>query len=234
MFVGEAPGRQRGQAGPAVRRPGGPAARPAARRDRPRRAPTSSSRTPQVPAARQPRPAAAGDRRLPGLPVPPARADPAARRLHARQLLDEAAARRPATGITRLHGRDEIRRSGRGRCGCTRSTTRPRRSTRRAMLDVAARGLRADPGAARARPAAEQPEPPRGRRVPEPELVEEIRGRRRPPPRRSPTTARSSGCSNPRRGQRKADGEEQRAGEDDQRRPRRGRRCRAVRRSAAR
>ena len=34
------------------------------------------------------------DRQLPGLPVPPARADPAEGRLHARQLLDEAAARR--------------------------------------------------------------------------------------------------------------------------------------------
>ena len=36
MFVGEAPGRQRGQAGPAVRRPGRAAARHAAGRDRPR------------------------------------------------------------------------------------------------------------------------------------------------------------------------------------------------------
>ena len=35
------------------------------------------------------------------------------------------------TGITRLHGRAESASSGRGGCGCTRSTTPPRRSTRR-------------------------------------------------------------------------------------------------------
>ena len=87
--------RQRGQAGPAVRRPGRPAARHAARRDRPRRAATCSSQRAEVPASRQPRSAAAGDRQLPGLPVPPARADRAAGGLHARQLLHEAAARRP-------------------------------------------------------------------------------------------------------------------------------------------
>ena len=94
MFVGEAPGRQRGQAGPAVRRPGGAAAGQLlgeiglTRR-------TSSWRTSSMPASRQPRPAAAGDRRLPGLPVPPARADRAAGRVHARELRHEAAARRP-------------------------------------------------------------------------------------------------------------------------------------------
>src|SRR5918992_1709410 len=43
----------------------------------------------------QPRSSAAGDRRVPGLPVPAARADRAAGGLHARQLRDEAAARRP-------------------------------------------------------------------------------------------------------------------------------------------
>ena len=51
-------------------------------------------RRPQLPPARQPRPAAGRDRRLPGLAVPQARADRAARDLHARQLRDEAAARR--------------------------------------------------------------------------------------------------------------------------------------------
>ena len=48
----------------------------------------------EVQASRQPRSAAAGDRRLPGLPVPPARADPAAGGVHARELLDQAAAGR--------------------------------------------------------------------------------------------------------------------------------------------
>src|SRR5688500_18854425 len=46
----------------------------------------------------QSRPAAAGDRRLPGLPVPPARADRAAGGVHARQLRDEAPAGRPDDG----------------------------------------------------------------------------------------------------------------------------------------
>ena len=49
---------------------------------------------PQMPAAGQPRPAAPGDRRLPGLPVPPARADRAEGGLHARQLRHQAPARR--------------------------------------------------------------------------------------------------------------------------------------------
>ena len=88
-------------------------------------------RGPQLPASRQPRSAAAGDRQLPGLPVPPARPDRAEGGLHARQLLHEAAARRP---VDRHHEaprpRGGPRRSGRAPCGCSRSTTRPPRSTR--------------------------------------------------------------------------------------------------------
>ena len=66
----------------------------------------------QLSSSRQPRPAAAGDRRVPGLPVPAARADRAERRLHARELRDEAPARRSDGGITRLHGRAEERQLG--------------------------------------------------------------------------------------------------------------------------
>ena len=174
MFVGEAPGRQRGQAGPAVRRPGGEAAGHAARRDRPHARGRLRRERPQVPASGQPRPAAAGDRQLPGLPVPPARADRAEGRLHARQLLHEAAARRPDDGHhAPARPRGGPRRSARARCGCTRSTTRPRRSTRRSLLDT----LRADfarlPELLALDPPP-QPEPEPEPVVAEPELVEEI------------------------------------------------------------
>ena len=65
-----------------------------------------------VPPAGQSRPAAAGDRQLPGLPVPQARADPAQGRLQPRQLLDEAAARRPHGHHAAARARAEIRTIG--------------------------------------------------------------------------------------------------------------------------
>ena len=49
----------------------------------------------QVPSARQPRPAPSRDRGLPGLPVAADRPHPAARAVHAGELLDQAPARRP-------------------------------------------------------------------------------------------------------------------------------------------
>ncbi len=95
MFVGEAPGANEdrgglpfiGQAGRTARPPAGGGRARARRRLHRQRA--------QVPAAEQPRSASDRDRDLPRLPPPPGRADRAAGDLHARQLLDQAAARRP-------------------------------------------------------------------------------------------------------------------------------------------
>ena len=87
-------------------------------------------------------PAAGRDRELPGLPAAAGRADPADGDLHARQLLDQAAARRPdrdhapartARGAHARHG---------ARCACTRSSIRPRRCTRRACSRRCARTSR--------------------------------------------------------------------------------------------
>ena len=88
-------GRERGQAGPAVRRPGRQAAGEAAGGDRPGARGRVHRQRAQVPPARQPRPAPARDRGLPGLPVAADRPDRAARDLHAGELLDQAPARRP-------------------------------------------------------------------------------------------------------------------------------------------
>ena len=113
-------------------------------------------------------PLPAGDRELPGLPVAAARADRAARGLHARQLRHEAAARRPGTGITRLHGREELRQIG-PRVVRLYPLFHPAAALyTRSMLDV----LRADferiPGLL-ALPAPEQPEPEPVEPEPEPE-----------------------------------------------------------------
>ena len=62
----------------------------------------------------------------------------------------------PGTGITRLHGREDVRRSGRAPCGCTRSTTRPRRSTRPRCSTSCARTSRASRSCWRS-PAPDQP-----------------------------------------------------------------------------
>ena len=95
MFVGEAPGRQRGRAGRPVRRPGrASCSRSCSARSGSRRDDVFIANALEVPPARQPRPAAAGDRQLPGVALPPARADRAEGGLHARQLRHEAAARR--------------------------------------------------------------------------------------------------------------------------------------------
>ena len=67
---------------------------------------------PQVPASRQPRSAAAGDRQLPGLPVPAARPDPSRRWSARLGNFSTKLLRGDPTGITRLHGRDEIRTIG--------------------------------------------------------------------------------------------------------------------------
>ena len=58
---------------------------------------------PQVPASRQPRPAAGGDRRVRAAPLPADRAHRADARRDARELRDEAPVGPPA-GITRVHG----------------------------------------------------------------------------------------------------------------------------------
>ena len=66
----------------------------------------------QVPPARQPRPAAGGDRGLRGPPLPADRADPAEGRRDARQLRDQAALRQAASGSRGCTGRS--RRSSLG------------------------------------------------------------------------------------------------------------------------
>ena len=76
MVVGRGSGPGRGPAGPALRGPLGPAPRPAAGRGgRPPARPGVHRQRRQVPPARQPRPPARGDRRLPALPRPAGRAD---------------------------------------------------------------------------------------------------------------------------------------------------------------
>ena len=160
MFVGEAPGANEdrqglpfvGQAGRLLDTLLGEIGLTRERRVRRER--------PEVPPARQPRPAAAGDRRLPGLPVPPARADRAARRLHARQLRDEAAARRPrrpgsrgCTGARRCAG------SARGRVRLYPIYHPAAALYTPKMLEIAARRLRAPAGAAGARRRRRSPSP---------------------------------------------------------------------------
>ena len=75
-------------------------------------------------------PAARRDRGLPPLPGPADRADPAAGDLHARQLRHQAAHPLPAAGSPRCAGARRCTSSAGGRCGSTRSTTRPRRCAR--------------------------------------------------------------------------------------------------------
>ena len=141
--------------------------------------------------ARQPQPDGAGDRELLGVAVPAARADPADGRRHARQLRHEAAARRPDVD-------HEDPRAGRGAghrarapCGCSRSCTRRRRSTRRPTREVLAAdfalipallalGPPPQPGARRASPSRSpspspqpEPEPVAGRRDAESEAAVE-------------------------------------------------------------
>ena len=128
------------------------------------------------------------DRRLPGLPVPPARADRAAGRLHARELRDEAAARAiPAPASRACTGARRSARSGRGRCGCTRSTTRPRRSTRRRCSTSCGPTSGGSPSCWRCRRPT-QPEPAVEPElvVPEPEVVAEVHRPAEPEPEPEP------------------------------------------------
>ena len=119
---------------------------------------------PEVPPAREPRSAAGRDRRLPGLPVPPARADRAARRVHARQLRDEAAARRPGH---RDHAAARPRGAAPDRAA-QRAPVPALPPGRGALHAVDARDpadrLRPHPGRSSRCPVPEQPEP-----EPEPE-----------------------------------------------------------------
>ena len=140
MFVGEAPGMHEDQQGlPFVGR-AGKLLDEAPRGDRPvARRRVHRERAPVAP-ARQPRPAARRDRRLQAVPSPQDRADRAAGRLHARQLLDEAdhplaaghhERPRPAPGA----------RAGRAPAAAsTRSSIPPRRFAARTTLE----DLRAD------------------------------------------------------------------------------------------
>ena len=149
------PRRPRGRAGPAVRRPGragcstscsseiGLDARRRVHRERP-----------QMPPSRQPRPAAAGDRQLPGLPVPAARADPSRRWSAASGTSPRSCCAATRPGSRGCTGAPRSARSARGRCGCTRSSTRRRRSTRRGCSRRCARTSPACPSCWRCDAAA--------------------------------------------------------------------------------
>ena len=142
MFVGEAPGASEDEQGvPFVGR-AGKLLETAARRDRTRARRRLHREHAEVPAPGQPRPAAGRDRELPGVPAAPGRADRADRHLHARQLLDEAAARRPDRDHAPARPAGGARRSAGARCGCIRSSIRRRRSTRRACSRRCARTSR--------------------------------------------------------------------------------------------
>ena len=91
MFVGEAPGFHEDQQGKPFVGRGGQAARQAAGGDRAPARRRLHRERPQVPPAGQPRSRARGDRVLQAVPAQADRADRAARDLHARQLLHEAA-----------------------------------------------------------------------------------------------------------------------------------------------
>ena len=118
-------------AGPALRRPGRQAARAAARHHRPHPRAGLHRQRAQVPAAQQPRPQARGDRRLRALPAAPGRAHRAARRLHARQLLDQAAVGQPDRDHPRARHPAAHQHRQRASSTSTRSSTRPPRCTRR-------------------------------------------------------------------------------------------------------
>ena len=168
--------REGGRARHPVRRRGRQAARRAARRGRPRALGRLHRERPQVPPSRQPRPAAGGDRQLPGLPHAPGRAHRAAGDLHARQLRDEAPARRAGRHLAAARpGRDHHGRPARG---AAVPALPPGRGALHALAARhAARRRRAAAGAAGDGPAARSPSPS-GRfdpgpepAVPEPELL---------------------------------------------------------------
>ena len=141
----------RGPAGPSVRGAGRAAPQQAARGDRARaRGRVHRERAP-VAAARQPRPPARRDRRLPAVPPPQDRADRAEGDLHARQLRDEAA--HPLAA--RDHGRARAPAGARARaaacCASTRSSTRRRRCAAPRRSRTCARTSRGCPRCSRSR-----------------------------------------------------------------------------------
>ena len=83
----------------------------------------------QVPPAREPRPAAGRDRGLRVAPLPPDRADPADARRDARQLRHQAALRQADRDHARARRRAGGHASAAAASPCTRSSTRPPRST---------------------------------------------------------------------------------------------------------
>ena len=146
----------RGPAGRPVRRAGRQAARQAARRDRAHARRRLRRERPEVPAAREPRPAAGGDRGLRAAPLPADRADPS--RASSRR---SATSRRSSSRAGRPGSRASTGRSRRSTlggthaCCSTRSTTRPPRSTRRRCSRCSRRTSRAFPellGARRSSP----------------------------------------------------------------------------------
>ena len=170
----------RGQAGRAVRRRGGQAARQAARGDRAHPRGRVRRERPEMPPAGQPRPAAGGDRVLRAAPLEADRADPAEADRDARQLRDQAALRQ----AERHHAGARPRAAGRAR----REPGHPLSdlpsgggALHPADAPGARGGLRADPGAAR-----------RG-------SARRSRWCRRPSPSRRPSSRPSSASSEPRR-----------------------------------
>ena len=181
-------GRAGGPEGRAVRRSGGPAAHAAHRRHRSHARRRVHRQRREVPSAGQPRPAAGRDRGVRAVARPPARADPAPRDRHARQLRDEAAARHEG----RHHEaagqgvRVRARRASRPRCS--------RRSTRRRCCGRAGRRWPsrvptscASSGHSRVRPARRVQRARRSRQSDDPDRL-----CRRRPARSRP---RSASCS---------------------------------------
>ncbi len=118
MFVGEAPGFHEDKQGYPFVGQAGQAARQAARRDRAGALRGLHRERPQMPSAREPRPAAGRDRGLRAPPLPPDRADPA-----------DASSRRSATSP-----RSSSRASRPGSRACTARSRRSRSAANRVLL----------------------------------------------------------------------------------------------------
>ena len=125
MFVGEAPGRDEDLQGePFVGRSGQLLDRLMPRSSASTASTVLHRQRGQVPAARQPRPAARRDRRLPSVAGGPARPHRARGRRHPRQLRHQAAARAPTDGITTAAG--TVRTPSARACWSPPTTRRPR------------------------------------------------------------------------------------------------------------
>ena len=163
---GRGPRLPRGRARPAVRGPGGQAARLAAggHRDVPRR--RLRRQRPQVPASGQPGSAARGDPLLRAAPLPSDRAHPAHPGVHAGELRHEAPLRAPGRHLT--GARPRAAAADRRPSGAAVPALPPGRGALHAGdAEHPPGGLRPDPGAPgrRAAPrAARGPGRPRGRR----------------------------------------------------------------------